>query len=166
MKWIAVPVLACLPALAQTGGYSGPEILSRLANTTGERGGVATGFQFYAGVNGTYETGYVPASVDAAGHITTPGGLYGVFANIGAYGRHKWRHTAFGLDYSGNFRHYTTNSSLDGSDHMLGLSISTPTLATPAAIFPNERRHILAILRRWTRDGYRPVVFARLRRLR
>ncbi len=124
IKWIAVTVCLCVSALGQS-GYSGPQILSRLVNTTGERGGAATGFQFYAGVNGTYETGYLPAAIDAAGHIVKPGGLYGVFADIGAYGRHKWRHTTLGLDYSGNFRHYTTNSSFDGSDHMLGLAITT-----------------------------------------
>jgi hypothetical protein len=124
-KRFAILALAWVPALAQSGGYIGPQILTR-GSSTGDRGGAApTGFQFYAGVNASYETGIVPAAVDSEGHIIRPGNLFGIFANIGAYGHHNWRHTTLGLDYSGNFRHYTSKSSLDGSDHTLGLSIAT-----------------------------------------
>ncbi len=124
-RWIAIFALAYGSALAQTGSYMGPQILSRGGgSTTGERGGAPTGFQFYAGVNASYETGFVPAAVGPDGKIIDPGNLFGVFATVGAYGRHTWRHTTLGLDYSGNFRHYASDSSYDGSDHILGLAVT------------------------------------------
>ncbi len=128
-KWIAALALGCLPACAQVAGYAGPQILSRGGGgpVVGDRGGsegAKTGFQFYAGVAGTYETGFVPAAVDAQGDIVNTTDLFGMVVNMGAYGRHRWRRTVLGLDYTGNFRHYNNNSSYDGSDHLLALSVT------------------------------------------
>lgn len=115
---------ACISVLAQS-PYSGPAILSRATGTTtGERGAARTGFTFYAGASGSFETGVAPAAVDAQGKIINIPNLWGTYINLGAYGRHTWRHTTLGLDYSGNFRHYPDYSSLDGSDQMLGVSVS------------------------------------------
>ena len=40
---------------------------------------------------------------------------------MGAYGVHNFRHARLGLDYKGTYRHYTENSSFDGTDHTLAL---------------------------------------------
>src|ERR1035437_9778736 len=121
---MAALVFAGSSALAQMGGYSGPQILSRGGSNIGDRPGGSTGFQFYAGVYGTFETGLVPASVDAQGHVFNPAALYGIGARFGAYGRHAWRRTTLGLDYSGNVRHYNQNSYYDGSDHMVAMRLT------------------------------------------
>jgi hypothetical protein len=44
-----------------------------------------------------------------------------VEANVGAYGVHRWKQAQLGLDYRGDFRHYSQNSYYDGSDHQLTL---------------------------------------------
>ena len=91
----------------------------------GDRAGqAATAFQYYAGVSGGYETGLIPVTVDSQGNIYDPGGLFSIWANFGAYGRHSWRHTEFGLDYRGTLRHYSQVSNYDGSDHTLGLQFT------------------------------------------
>jgi hypothetical protein len=122
-------VLAALPvsiwAQATGGGYAGPQILSRGISNPGERPGRPDGFQFYAGVSGSYETGLVPPSVDSNGKIVSPDSLVGVLLDLGAYGHHATKHTTIGLDYTGNFRHYADNPYFDGSDHMLGLTVET-----------------------------------------
>ncbi len=114
-------------AQATGGGYAGPQILSRGPNDTGQRAGHPDGFSYYAGLAATYETGLVPPSVNSTGKIVNPKALFGVIADLGAYGRHQTRHTTIGLDYTGNFRHYTNDQSFDGSDHILGLTFDIQT---------------------------------------
>lgn len=118
---------ACVCAVAQTGtgGYAGPSILSRGGSSAGDRSGATAGFQFYAGVTGSYETGIVPASVDSQGNIVDTGELIGVIGNVGAYGTKSWRRTTARLDYTGNFRHYSNNTYYDGMDHMVDLAVQT-----------------------------------------
>ena len=118
-------VSVCMAAFAQIGGYSGPQILSRGGAPTGNRGGSHEGFSLYLGVYGSYETGIVPATVDAQGNITDPGGLYGIGLRWGAYGNRTWRHTTLGVDYSGVVRHYPSQSNYDGTDQVLGLQLDT-----------------------------------------
>lgn len=122
-KVVAGLVFASFAALAQMGSYTGPSILSRGGGGTG-RGGAHEGIRFYAGVYGDYETGLIPASVDSQGRIINPPALYGIGVQFGAYGTRAWRHTTLGLDYMGDVRHYN-NAFYDGTDHMLGLRIST-----------------------------------------
>lgn len=120
--WILLAVTA-VAAQAQA-GYGGPQILSRRLSNVGDRPGADTGFQYYAGLGAGYEVGILPTSVDQQGHLLDTGGLFSIWANLGAYGRHSWRHTELGLDYSGYFRHYTTNSFYDNSDHVLSLQLT------------------------------------------
>ncbi len=127
IKAVAILFCAAISMLAQSGSYLGPSILSRGGSATGDRAGVHTGFEFYGGVYGTYETGLVPASVDSQGRIISPDSLMGVGADMGGYGRRTFRHTTIGLDYTGNYRHYTSNTYYDGSDHALSLHISNQT---------------------------------------
>lgn len=122
-KVTLVLALAWLPAFAQITDYLGPQILTRGANF-GSRPGSNAGFSFYAGVYGSYDTGLVPASVDAQGRLIRQDSLVGIGVNFGAYGKKTWRKTALGLNYYGNFRHYPKNAYWDGSDHTLGMSLS------------------------------------------
>src|SRR3974377_206306 len=124
-KVMAGLVFACFAALAQLGGYAGPQILSRSGPSAANRGGSHEGFSMYAGVYGSYETGVVPASVDSQGNIVDVGGLYGVGLRYGVYGSKNWRYTTLGIDYSGFVRHYTPHSSYDGTDQILGLQLDT-----------------------------------------
>ena len=100
-------------ASAQIGSYLGPGILSRGAGTIGTRSGEQVDLRFYADVTGVYDTGLAPYAVDSKGNLITLGGLYGVQTDLGAYGTHMWKHALLGLDYTGNFIHYTNNSSFD-----------------------------------------------------
>jgi hypothetical protein len=110
------------------GSYGGPSVLSRGSGGggrgIGERGGRPPGFSAFAGGLGVYESGFVPASVNSEGQVVELGGIFGMQANLGAYGSKSWRRTTVGLDYSGNYRHYNANSFLNGSDHMLTLGVS------------------------------------------
>jgi hypothetical protein len=119
--------LACFlggNAAAQTGGYSGPGILSRGAGNIGQRGGQQVDLRFFATATGVYDTGIIPVSVDSGGNLAEVPGLYGVEGQLGVYGTHSWRRSQLGLDYLGAYRHYNTNTYFNGSDHRLGLGYS------------------------------------------
>ncbi len=115
-------MLAALAASVLLGqGYQGPSILSRGENPVGVRGGEQVDLRFFANVDGIYDTGYLPVSTDTSGNVAKPGALAGVEVRIGAYGVHNWRRAQLGLDYKGNYRHYTENSYFDGTDQALSL---------------------------------------------
>ncbi len=116
--------LACVfasTAAAQVGGYLGPGVLSRGAGDIGTRNGEQVDLRFYADVDAVYDNGLQPFSVDPKGNLIEVNGLYGVQADLGAYGTHKWRQASLGLDYHGNIYHYTNASAYDGSTHNLTL---------------------------------------------
>ncbi len=107
----------------QSGGeYGGPAILSR-----GEVPGAATAapvaFRPYIGVNGIYDSGMMPVSVNSGGQIPSPG-LFGVEANLGLYGYHRWKRTTLALDDRGNLRHYSKQTYYDGIDDILSLILT------------------------------------------
>ncbi len=111
-------------AEAQLGQYLGPSIMSRGATDIGTRGGQTVDLRFFANVNAIYDTGLAPVASDASGKVVDPGGLYGVEAQVGAFGTHTWRTASLGLDYKGSFRHYNQQSYFDGSDQQLLLGYS------------------------------------------
>lgn len=114
-----------LASLAQAqGDYLGPSIMTRGAAGVGTRGGETVDLRFFANLNAVYDSGLVPISVGPTGQLTDPGGLYGVEAQIGAYGTHAWKTATLGLDYRGSFRHYDQQSYFDGSDQQLKLGYS------------------------------------------
>jgi hypothetical protein len=110
--------------MAQLSNYLGPGILTHGAGDIGTRSGEQVDLRFYAGVNAIYDNGIQPISVDSKGNLIQLNGLYGVEANVGAYGVHRWKQSQLGLDYRGDFRHYTENSYIDGSDHQLTLGFT------------------------------------------
>ena len=106
---------------AQISDYLGPGILSRGAGDIGTRSGQDVDLRLFGNVNGIYDNGLQPYSVDGKGQLVTVDGMYGVEASVGAYGVHKFRHAKLGLDYKGTYRHYANFSFFDGTDHTLAL---------------------------------------------
>lgn len=121
------PLLALACGIASTafaqmgGGYLGPGVLSSGATGVGNRSGQQVDLRFFAGVNGVYDSSVQPVAIDSKGNLVTVNGLYGVEANVGAYGTHTWKTALLGLDYHGIFREYAGNSPYDGIDQMLQL---------------------------------------------
>ncbi|HZS70327.1 MAG TPA: hypothetical protein VFA13_00690 [Candidatus Acidoferrum sp.] len=103
--------------------YGGPGILAGSMGNIGERGGRPSGIRFFAGVNGTMDAGLLPVGVDQQGHLIEEKNLYGVTANVGAYGHKDFRHTAIGLNFTANYRHYSQNQYYDGVDTALALTV-------------------------------------------
>ncbi len=108
-------------ALAQPGSYLGPGILSRGAGNLGYRGGEQVDLRFYADATASYDTGLQPFSLDQNGKLATINGLYGIQADLGAYGTHRWRQAMLGLDYIGSFTHYPGTSTYDTTNQSLKL---------------------------------------------
>ncbi len=108
-------------ASAQIGGFG--------SNTIGG-GGVrearigrgGEGIRPFASVSGVYDT--------SAGYITSANGQfetqssYGVEAGFGAYGTKTWKRTALGLNYRGDYVHYSAGSAQNGSNQVLSLALS------------------------------------------
>ena len=118
---LALAVTLSPALLAQNvGNFSGPSILSQGANTIGQRSGEDVDLRVYANAAGIYDTGLVPYEVKN-GSLVKPDPLWGVEAGLGAYGRHSFRRSVLGLDYTGNFRHYTRASNYDGANQSLRL---------------------------------------------
>ena len=115
---------------AQGGGeYAGPAILSRGEVPGTPAGAAGLAFRPYIGLNGIYDTGLLAVGVSPTGQISTRD-LYGVELNLGAYAYHTWKKTTLGLDYRGDFRHYTY-SLWDSTNHLLALVLThRPTKRT------------------------------------
>jgi hypothetical protein len=110
--------------LAFAQGYGGPAISGVPAVSAGSRAGRAEGISYFAGVQGSYDTGLTPVSVDSNGSLVQTGALYGANINWGAFGTHRGRRYTIGLDYIGAYRHYSGNTYYNGLDSILALDIS------------------------------------------
>ncbi|MGH9646792.1 MAG: hypothetical protein ACRD4E_08260, partial [Bryobacteraceae bacterium] len=118
---IAIVLACCSTMTAQISDYLGPGILSRGAGDIGTRAGQDVDLRFFVSANGIYDTGLQPFSLNSNGQLATVGGLYGTEVNAGVYGVHKFRHGRLGLDYQGDYRHYSQQSFYDGTDNTLAL---------------------------------------------
>jgi hypothetical protein len=122
-KFLALILVTVFTASAQTNlsSYQGPGVESPGVGNIGTRSGEQVNLRLWGGVSGLYDTYTQPVSTDSTGKLVSTGGLYGIEANVGAYGVHSWRRAQLGLNYVGALRHYTNNSFYDGSDHVLSL---------------------------------------------
>ena len=119
-RLIALACSLSSTALAQLGGgYLGPAVLSSGATGIGNRSGQQVDLRFFAGVNGVYDSNIQPVAIDSKGNLITISGLYGVEANIGAYGTHSWRTALLGVDYRGVFREYANDPTYSGIEQYL-----------------------------------------------
>jgi len=122
LLWLSLLVWSAA-ARGQLPEYEGPEILSRGLGTGLARGAERIQLRPYVAVNGIYDSGMTPVSLDSQGR-TVQEDVYGVEANLGLLGYRTWRRTILGVDYRGNVRHYTRHTYYDGSDQMLGLGLT------------------------------------------
>jgi hypothetical protein len=122
-KFLALVLATVLHASAQTNltGYQGPGVVSPGVGNIGTRSGEQVNLRVWGGISGIYNTATEPAATDSNGQLISVPGLYGVQANLGAYGVHSWRRAQLGLNYVGALRHYPNNSFYDGSDQNLSL---------------------------------------------
>jgi hypothetical protein len=98
-------------ASGQIGSYLGPGVLSGGAGDIGTRSGAQVDLRFYFDVTGVYDTGLQPFAVNSKGDLVQINGLYGVQADVGVYGTHRWRQALLGLDFTGNFVDYPNDST-------------------------------------------------------
>lgn len=92
--------------------------------TVGQRSGRDVDFQYFGSVNGIYDTGLSPFTLDTDGKLLKPDPVWGVELAYGAYGRHNFRRSLIGLDYSGNYRKYSGITFLDGNNQNLAFQYS------------------------------------------
>lgn len=124
-------LLAVAPAPAQIPGlpgvgepFDGPSILGRGGPVSGKHGTENIPIRVQASLNATYDTNILGYSVDSSGKLISSGSA-GVDANLSASGRKLWRRSFLGLDYGGNYSHYTTQSFYNGTNHQLNMSAGT-----------------------------------------
>lgn len=117
------PAMILIPAmLGQDLGvphFTGPPVLTQGLGTVGQRSGQDVDLRFFVGATGVYDTGLTVFALGPDGELLRPDPLYGVETSWGAYGKHYFRRSSFGVDYTGNYRHYANNSTLGGSNHQL-----------------------------------------------
>ena len=107
----------------QGGGYSGPSILSR-GQAPSVNAEAQTGIRPYLGANFLYDSNLAGVTrLDADGRVRGADS-YGVQAHGGLTGYHRWKRTSLGLDYRGNYRHYTRRVGYNGADHLFSLGVS------------------------------------------
>ncbi len=121
IRFIALLAVFAGTGWAQLSGYLGPGVLTRGASNIGQRSGQDVDLRFYANAQAIYDTGLTPVSVNSSGSLTNVGALAGVQVGLGAYGRHQWRRAVLGLDYTGNYRHYSGNTFYNGTNQALAL---------------------------------------------
>ena len=92
--------------------------LSRGAGRIGQRAARDVAIRFYADASGIYDTGLTPVSASGTS-VAQEGGLYGVEAGLGVYGKREFQRGQLGIDYKGSYRHYTSNTFFSGANQDL-----------------------------------------------
>jgi hypothetical protein len=87
----------------------------------GTASGAPVDLRYFFDVSGVVDTGIQPFSVNSKGELIQINAAYGVQADFGVYGVHRWSHATLGLDYKGNVYEYANDSFYDGSSHNLKL---------------------------------------------
>ena len=104
--------------------YDGPSILGRDGPGAGMHGTDRVPIHVQGSINGSYDTNLLGYSVNSAGQLVSEASP-GVEASIGVSGRKLWRRSYLGVDYGGNYGHYTAHTYYNGSNHQLNLAFST-----------------------------------------
>lgn len=100
--------------------YSGPVFGGRSIRDAGNRGEDPLNIRPYVNVQAVADAGALAAGIQN-GQVANAGNLYGVEANVGAYGTKAWKKDRLGLDYIGTFRYYNKSGYFSGTDHLLNL---------------------------------------------
>jgi len=108
------------PAFAQ---YAGPAILSR-GEAPAAMAGPKVDFTFSVALTANYTDGLAGVSApDAQGQLPTESS-FGQTVTLGVSGAHTWKHTHFGVNYSGGFSHYSQAGYFDSFSQGLSLGLS------------------------------------------
>ncbi|MGH9662306.1 MAG: hypothetical protein ACRD96_27395, partial [Bryobacteraceae bacterium] len=110
------------PAPETESEYAGPAILSRGASSV-FRTPQSLKLRPFVTLNGVHETGITGVTVQPDGSVPDDSS-WGAEAIVGAYGYQRLRRGVIGLDYKGNYRHYSRNSYYNGTDQLLALVVS------------------------------------------
>lgn len=131
VQFLCVVLAVVTPLAAQTGGfggglpaYDGPSILGRAGPTTGMRGTESMPIHVQASLNASYDTNLLGYSIDSSGNFNQAKSL-GFTAQIGASGRKLWRRSFLGLDYTGDYSHFASQTYFNGSNHQMSLAMGT-----------------------------------------
>jgi hypothetical protein len=109
-----------VPACAQ---YAGPAILSR-GEAPAAMSVPNVDFDFSVTAIGTYTTGLAGvSSPNAQGQLANVAS-FGEGVTLGASGSHSWKHTHFGMSYSGSFNHYGNAGYFDALSQGISLGLS------------------------------------------
>ncbi len=104
-----------------TGGYTGPAVLSRVGAPLGKYLGQPIGFRFHAGVTADYFTDLFAPATDEAGNFRKQSGP-GMRGTVGVYGVRHGPHDTLGFDFLAGYRaHARSQRSFNGVDARVGL---------------------------------------------
>jgi len=119
--WLML-VLGAAAAWGQdTGGYTGPAVLSWAGAPLGKYLGQPISFRFYAGVTANYYTDLFAPATDEAGNFKTGSGG-GLNGTAGVYGARHGRHDTLAFDFLAGYRaHVRSQQSFNGADARVGL---------------------------------------------
>jgi hypothetical protein len=93
--------------------------MSRGGNMVGARGEQFADLTFFAGLTGNYDQGlFLPD--ETSGRVDAED-QYGAGVSWGAYGGHAWRRSSVGVDYRGDYRWYSRDIGLNGTNQALGI---------------------------------------------
>jgi hypothetical protein len=105
---------------AQLSEYGGPSILSRGGPASSINPSADISFRPYLGLNAMYDTSFTGVVVNSDGTIPHKD-FFGLQGSAGVYGSHRFKRSAIGLNYSGNYLHFPGNTYADSTDQMLTL---------------------------------------------
>jgi hypothetical protein len=108
------------PAFAQ---YAGPAILSR-GEAPAAMSAPTVNFGFSVAVTANYTNGLTGVSAPTAQGQLASQTSYGETITLGLSGAHSWKHTHFGMNYSGSFSHYAQAGYFDGLSQGISLGLS------------------------------------------
>jgi len=106
-----------------TGGYTGPAVLSTAGSPIGKYLGQPISFRFFAGANATYNTDLTQPVTNEQGQLTKANG-YGGIGQLGFFGVRNGAHDSLGVDFWAGYRAYagTGRQRYNGADFRLRLN--------------------------------------------
>ena len=121
------------PAAADTGGYTGPAVLSKAGGPLGTYFGEPISFRWYTSAVGTYSTDLTQPITDSQGNLTKSD-AFGGMGRVGLYGAKHGPHDTFALDFAAGYRAYagSGNRRFNGVDLRLGANYSRQVSARTA----------------------------------
>jgi hypothetical protein len=116
-------------AISARSGGAGIRAIRRPGDPISRRGAGGDGranvnFSFSVAVTANYTTGLAGVSApDAQGQLASEAS-FGETITLGLSGAHSWKHTHFGVNYSGGFSHYSQAGYFDGLSQGISLGLS------------------------------------------